>query len=67
MRNRTMKAKSIADATILSLGAILESLPPKAQQSATRLARESLAAGLADDPQAERIVRGIFLLDENPA
>jgi hypothetical protein len=59
-----IKSKSITDATILSLGVILESLPQRARQSAARLARESLEAGLAHDPQAERIVRGIFLLDE---
>jgi hypothetical protein len=60
-----IKSKSITDAAILSLGVILESLPQGAQQSAARLARESLEAGLANDPQAERIVRGIFLLDEH--
>ena len=59
-----MKAKSIADATILSLGAILEALPPKAQQTAQHLAREYLDRGYTDDAQTERMVRGIFLLDE---
>lgn len=59
-----MKAKSIADATILSLGAILEALPPKAQKTAADLAREYLNRGYADDPQTQRMVRGIFLLDE---
>jgi hypothetical protein len=58
----TVKKQSIADATILCLGAILEALPPKTQVSAARLARESLEAGLASDEQSERIVRGVFLL-----
>ena len=62
-----VKKQSIADATILCLGAILEALPPKTQVSAARLARKSLEAGLASDEQSERIVRGVFLLDENMA
>jgi hypothetical protein len=62
-----MKVQSIADATILSLGAIIEALPRRVQKCAAALAREFLSARLADDPHAERIVRGIFLLDEDPA
>jgi hypothetical protein len=37
------------------------------QNSAAARAREFLEAGLAADAQAELIVRGIFLLNENPA
>jgi hypothetical protein len=62
-----MKVQSIADATILSLGAILEALPKRVQNGAAARAREFLGAGLLDDAQAERIVRGIFLLNENLA
>jgi hypothetical protein len=62
-----MKVQSIADATILSLGAILEALPKKVQNSAAARVREFLSAGLVDDAHAELIVRGIFLLNENPA
>ena len=61
-----MKVQSIADATILSIGAIIEALPKKIQKGAAALAREFLTARLARDPEAERIVRGIFLLDEKP-
>jgi len=62
-----MKVQSIADATILSLGAIIEALPKKVQKGAAALAREFLSAGLADDSHAERLVRGIFLLDQDPS
>jgi hypothetical protein len=57
-----MRDKRLANATIISLGAILEALPPKVEKVAAERAREFLEAGLADDPETERLVRGIFLL-----
>jgi hypothetical protein len=71
-KDRPMKAKkfkptALSDALVLGLGAIFESMPRSAREEAATLVRHSIRAGLADDPQAERLLRGIFLLDRELA
>jgi hypothetical protein len=62
MMAKTFKPSAVTDALILGMGAILESMPPKAQREATGLVRASIQAGLPCNDEAERILRGIFLI-----
>ena len=62
-----MKKQTLHDALIMSLGAVIEGLPAKAQKRAARVAQQSLDAGLVSDPQTEQIIARIFLLDEPAA